>query len=511
MKTTILCILDGWGNAKPSNSNAISQAKLKFWNKLINKYPTTELQASENFVGLPKGQMGNSEVGHMNIGAGRLILQDLPKINEAFVKNDIKDKPNFKYFIKSIKESGGDCHIMGLFSPGGVHSHQDHILKLSQEIAAQNINVIIHAFLDGRDTPSTSALKYILSLENSIEKNPRIKIGTIAGRFYAMDRDERWDRIDKAFQTIVFGEGASCQSAQDAIKKSYQDKITDEFILPTCIDNYPGINLPKDGILMANFRADRAREILMSLVDKNFKYFNRKENFLNIPPARILGMVEYSSFLKPLCPAIFQSISLKNTLGEVVSKAKKTQLRIAETEKYAHVTFFLNGGYEDHFPGEQRILIKSPNVKTYDQKPEMSALKLTTNLINAIESKKFNLIVVNYANPDMVGHTGNLKAAIYAAQIIDKCLERVTTSIIKNNGQMLITADHGNLEEMINLKTGEIHTAHTCNPVPCIIVSDNTSIQLERGTLCNIAPTILDMMELKIPKEMNYNSLINTK
>ncbi|MCP4923127.1 MAG: 2,3-bisphosphoglycerate-independent phosphoglycerate mutase [bacterium] len=509
MATTVLCILDGWGIAESGPYNALSQAKLPFWNHLLETYPHTELQASETFVGLPQGQMGNSEVGHMNIGAGRLVPQDLPRINDAFAQGHVAKTPTFKSLAQNLKKSGGACHLMGLFSPGGVHSHQNHILQLAKELSDQKIPVILHAFLDGRDTPPTSACDYIKTLEDFIAPLPLVSLGTISGRFYAMDRDKRWDRVEKAFQALVYGTGERAETAQQIFEKSYRNEITDEFLLPTCLGEYSGFNLEKDGILMANFRADRAREIMMSLLCTDFNDFGRGADFIPLPKERVAGMTEYSSLLKPLCPAIFPPISLKNTLGQVVSDAKKTQLRLAETEKYAHVTFFLNGGREAPFPGEKRRLIQSPKVKTYDQKPEMSAFELTDTLVEALESDTFDLIVVNYANPDMVGHTGNLKAASAAAEVIDQCLKRVVDSLLKHQGQMLVTADHGNLEQMFDETTGKVHTAHTCNPVPGILVSEKEVHPLSKGTLCDIAPTILDLMGLPIPKEMDCSSLIH--
>jgi len=509
MKTTILCILDGWGLAQPSKYNALSEAKLPFWNKIIENYPSCSLEASGEYVGLPKNQMGNSEVGHMNIGSGRVVLQELPRINDSFNKSKFIDKTVFRNFIEEMKLSKGACHIMGLLSDGGVHSHKDHLIKMISTISKLNIPVLIHAFLDGRDTEPTSALEYISELEKHITKIDTAKLASISGRFYSMDRDNRWDRIKKSFDTIIYSEGARYISAQEAIIESYSNDVTDEFVSPACIGNYEGFDTEKDGIMMMNFRSDRARQILTALTSDSFCEFDRGSSFTKIPRKRSVGMVEYSSTLKQDCNVLFDSSPLKNTLGEVVSYNQKKQLRLAETEKYAHVTFFMNGGREKEFEGEKRILVPSPKVKTYDQKPEMSADELTIKLINAIESKEFDLIIINYANPDMVGHTGNMKAAVRAAEAVDSCLEKVTKHVISSKSTMIVTADHGNLEKMYDEKTQKPHTAHTCNPVPCVIISEDRYNSLNSGSLSNIAPTILDIMKIDTPKEMDAKSLIN--
>ena len=501
-RPVLLTILDGWGVREAAADNAISQANTPNWDRLSSQYPNGVLDASAKSVGLPDGQMGNSEVGHMNIGSGRVILQDLPRIDAAIAQDSLKSHPALQNFIATLKDSSGACHLMGLLSDGGVHAHMDHMLYLAKAVASAGITVHIHAFLDGRDTPPKSAADYLAQAEAAIADEPRIQISSICGRYHAMDRDKRWERVQKAYDMLVDGKGTTADNTTQAITASYANDITDEFVEPTVFGGYEGMQ-DGDGVLMANFRADRAREILTALLDAGFDGFtrNRTINF-----AATLGMVEYSSELAPLIPAIFPPEVIIETLGEVVANAGMKQLRIAETEKYAHVTFFLNAGREEEFAGEDRILVPSPKVATYDLQPEMSAYEVTEKLEAAIASDQYDLIVVNYANPDMVGHTGNLPAAIKAVEVVDDCLGRLADAVLPKGGVMLITADHGNIELM-----GETspHTAHTLNLVPFIVAhnaSKGTPTTLPEGKLCDIAPTVLQLLQLDQPANMTGES-----
>ncbi len=482
MKKVILCILDGWGWAEKSDRNAISQANTPVWDELISHNPYTLLETSGEAVGLPAGQMGNSEVGHINIGAGRVPLQDLPKIDKAIAGGELPKNPRLLAFIDKLKQSGGSCHIAGLLSDGGVHSHQNHIGELARIISEAGVAVHIHEFLDGRDTPPKSALKYLQQFENDF---PNAKIATVSGRYYAMDRDKRWERVDKALDAIVDAKGQRADTATEAVEQGYTQGTTDEFILPTVIADYKGIQ-PNDGFLMANFRSDRVRQILSKL-----------------PDIEKLGMVKYSDDLD--IPVLFPKKTPKNTLGEVVADAGLRQLRIAETEKYAHVTFFFNGGREDEFIGESRILVPSPKVATYDLQPEMSADEVTQKLTAAINSEKFDFIACNYANPDMVGHTGNMPAVIKAIETVDECLGQVIATAKDAGYTMLITADHGNAEQMGD--ENNPHTAHTINKVPFVFVSDEAT-EMSEGKLSDIAPTILKIMHINQPDEMDGHALL---
>ncbi|MBC7136234.1 MAG: 2,3-bisphosphoglycerate-independent phosphoglycerate mutase [Oceanibaculum nanhaiense] len=457
-------------------------------------------------VGLPAGQMGNSEVGHMNLGAGRKVMQELPRIDQAILDGSLGQNPELAKFAASLKQSGGACHLLGLVSPGGVHSHQDHMVALAKLLAAQGVTVKIHAFLDGRDTPPKSALGYMKKFLADL--GDAATIATVSGRFFAMDRDKRWDRVEQAYAVAVDGKGAAAKSALAAIEAAYERDETDEFVAPSAIAGYAGMQ-DGDGVLMANFRADRARELLTALLDPAFDGFARGRT---IRFGAVLGMVEYSTALAKFMPSLFTSAALENVLGAVLAKAGMRQLRIAETEKYAHVTFFLNGGVEQEFPGETRILVPSPKVKTYDMQPEMSAPELTDKLVAAIGSGDFDLIVVNYANGDMVGHTGNLQAAIQAAQTIDASLGRLEAAVQQAGGVMLVTADHGNIEMMQDPDTHEAHTAHTLNLVPAILVNGpKEAVGLKDGILADVAPTLLQLLGLPQPGEMTGRSLLALK
>ncbi len=504
-RPVVLCILDGWGYRKECEDNSICQAKTPAWHRFLDTSPHAFLQASELFVGLPKGQMGNSEVGHMNIGAGRVVMQDLPRIDQAIEDGSFARNDALKQFIAALKKSGGAAHLMGLISPGGVHSHQDHIVELAKLLAKAGITTHVHALLDGRDTPPKSGKSYVATFEKDIAGLKNVAIATVAGRFYAMDRDKRWDRVEQAYACILSGKGGSAKDTKSAIEKSYGDGKTDEFVAPVKIGDYAGAK-DGDGVLMGNFRADRVREILLALLDPGFKGFERQRT---VKFAAALGMREYSSELNKFMPAMFPPQELNETFGQVVAEAGLKQLRIAETEKYAHVTFFFNGGREEEFEGESRILVPSPKVATYDQKPEMSAYEVTDKLVAAIEGGTLDVVVVNYANTDMVGHTGDLAAATKAVEAVDHCLGRLADAATKAGGTLLITADHGNAETMRDPETGEPHTAHTTNPVPVILVNPPAGVVgLKDGRLADIAPTLLQLMGLKQPADMTGTPLL---
>ncbi len=504
-RPVVLCILDGWGLRSDIDNNAIAQAKTPTFNRLMQTCPNGRLNASERFVGLPEGQMGNSEVGHMNLGAGRIVVPDLPRIDNALLDGSLAAKPGLNQFIAALKASGGAAHLLGLMSDGGVHSHQDHICSVAKIIAAQGVPVVIHAFTDGRDTPPQSALIFLSQVEAALAGVAGVRIGTVSGRFFAMDRDQRWDRVEAAYQAIVSGSGKIADSAHAAIEQSYVQGELDEFIQPTVIGTYAGMS-DGDGLMMVNFRADRARELLTALADPGFVSFPRARI---VAFAAKLGMVEYSSALNPFFPALFPPDDIPDTFGDVLSKAGKTQLRIAETEKYAHVTFFFNGGVETVFPGEERILVPSPKVKTYDLQPAMSAVEVTDKLVAAIESGRFDAIVVNYANTDMVGHSGILSAAIEAVETVDACLARLEAAVVAAGGAMLVTADHGNAEQMIDPITREPHTAHTLNLVPTILINGPASVKsLREGALADVAPTLLALIGLPQPAAMTGKSLL---
>ena len=506
----VLCILDGWGERGAAADNAIEQAHMPVWHRLMARWPHAHLQASEHYVGLPDGQMGNSEVGHTNLGAGRLVLQDLPRIDAAITSGELAKMPALHGFIARLRETGGTAQIIGLLSPGGVHSHQRQIAALARIVAEAGVAVAVHAFLDGRDTPPKSALSYLREFAGDVAGLENLRIATVSGRYYAMDRDQRWDRVEKAYRVIVDGEGAAAADTASAVEAAYDRGETDEFVRPTAIGGYQGMR-QGDGLLVANFRADRVREIATALLDPAFSGFARNKR-INFSAA--LGLVEYSAGLNRFLATLFPPQDLDNTFGEVVSKAGLTQLRLAETEKYAHVTFFFNGGRETVFPGEKRILVPSPKVATYDQQPEMSAPEVTDRLVDAIDAGRFDVIVVNYANADMVGHTGRLDAAVKAVETIDKCLGRVAAAVERAGGTLVVTADHGNAEMMRDPESGGPHTAHTLNPVPFLVVSPPLSgsrIDLEDGRLADVAPTMLDILGLEKPAAMTGNSLIRLR
>ncbi|MCM1002401.1 2,3-bisphosphoglycerate-independent phosphoglycerate mutase [Wolbachia pipientis] len=496
-KSVVLCILDGWGNGiENSKYNAISNANPPCWQYISSNYPKCSLSACGSDVGLPDGQIGNSEVGHMNIGSGRVVMQSLQRINQEI--GTIESNTNLQNFIGNLKSKHGVCHIMGLVSEGGVHSHQKHISTLANEISQHGIKVVIHAFLDGRDTSPNSGKKCIQEFEESINNDTRI--ATVSGRYYAMDRDNRWERTIEAYEAIAFAKAPCHDSVMSLIDDNYQNNITDEFIRPAVIGNYQGIK-PEDGVLLANFRADRMIQLASILLGKT--------DYIEVAKfSSILSMMQCKADLK--IPCLFPPTSFSNTLGQVIEDNKLRQLRIAETEKYAHVTFFFNCGKEEPFPGEERILIPSPKVKTYDLQPEMSAFELTEKLVEKIYSQEFALIVVNYANPDMVGHTGNMKAAQEAVLAIDNCLMKVLNSVEEvGNTALIVTADHGNVECMFDEENNTPHTAHTLNTVPFIICFDFCdNLNLRDGRLSDIAPTVLQLLGIKSPDKMTGSSLI---
>jgi 2,3-bisphosphoglycerate-independent phosphoglycerate mutase len=505
-KPVVLCVLDGWGHSEEASDNAILLANTPNWKRWEQAYPSSLLEASGEYVGLPNGQMGNSEVGHMSIGAGRIIFQDLPRIHRAIQTGEFESLPVLQKFVHTIKQKGASCHLMGLLSPGGVHSHQDHIVALAKFLNKHQIQVMFHGWLDGRDTPPKSAISFLKTLLTETQALPLFKVVTIGGRYYGMDRDKRWERIQVAYEAMVEGKGKTFQDPIKAIEKAYQDDITDEFIPPMVLEGYQGM-IDGDGILVANFRADRVRQILTAFLDPHFSHFSRRK----VPSLSMaVGMTEYSKALNPFMETLFPPEDPRETLGEVISEADLKQLRIAETEKYAHVTFFFNGGREEAFKGEDRVLIPSPKVATYDLKPEMSAFEMTNQVVQFILENKYDFIVVNYANPDMVGHTGNMSATLKAIEAVDLCLGKLEKAVLSRGGILMVTADHGNAEQMEDINTHQPHTAHTCNLVPFVVVSQKgkSIILKDKGGLADIAPTVLDLINLPIPKDMKGISLI---
>jgi 2,3-bisphosphoglycerate-independent phosphoglycerate mutase len=507
-RPALLCILDGWG-WRPDHAadNAIAQAKTPNYTWLLKECPHALLHTSGSAVGLPKGQMGNSEVGHMNIGAGRVVAQDLPRIDVAIEDGSLARRPALLDLLDKVKTSRGAVHIMGLLSPGGVHSHQDHIAALVKIFAQSSVPVFVHAFLDGRDTPPKSAKGFVEKFLDDIHGLAGVRLATLSGRYYAMDRDKRWDRVEKSYAALVDAHAPRFDDAAAALDKSYGDNVSDEFLVPCVLGDYAGMQ-DGDAMLFANFRADRAREISTALLDPDFKGFERARR---VTFAASAGLTEYSEALRPLMAAIFPPEDVRETLGEVIAEHHMSQLRIAETEKYAHVTFFLNGGREDQFAGEDRILVPSPKVATYDHKPEMSAYQVTEKLEEAIGSGKYDLIVCNYANPDMVGHTGVMDAAVKAVDTIDECLGRLLAALKKAGGLMLLTADHGNIEMMEDPQTHEPYTAHTLLDVPIIAFGAPEGARLGNGRLADVAPTMLDLMGIKKPDLMTGHSLLVRK
>ena len=507
-KPVMLMILDGFGINEKEDGNAVKLANTPNIDKLMKKFQTTKIYTSGLKVGLPDGQMGNSEVGHTNIGAGRIVYQELTKITKSIEDGNFFAIPEFIEAIENCKKYNSKLHILGLVSDGGVHSHIRHLYGLLEMAKRRDFeNVYVHCFLDGRDTPPASAENYITQLEEKMREKGIGKIASLSGRYYAMDRDKRWDRVKKCYDALVNGEGNKATSATIAIENSYQKEVFDEFVEPTVICNgeTPIATIQEhDSVIFFNFRPDRAREITRTIVDKDFNEFETKKM-----DTYFVCFTNYDETM-PNVKIAFKKEPLVNTFGEVISKNGMTQLRIAETEKYAHVTFFFNGGNEKQYKGEDRILVPSPKVETYDMQPEMSAPEVTEKVVDAINSKKYDVIILNFANPDMVGHTGNLEAAIKAVETIDESVGKVVEAVNAQNGVLMITADHGNCEQMIDYKTGEPHTAHTTNPVPLILVGMDNA-KLREGKLADLTPTMLDIMGLKKPEEMTGESIIVEK
>ena len=502
-KPVVLCILDGWGINPDTSANAPALAETPNFDRIWAACPHATLVTHGRDVGLPSGQMGNSEVGHTNIGAGRIVAMDLGMIDLAIEDGDFAVNPALRTFIAALEASGGTAHVAGLASPGGVHSHMSHIVEAARVIAAEGIPVAVHAITDGRDVPPRSGADQVAALEAALPQGARIV--TVTGRYFAMDRDNRWERVEKAYRAIVEGKGErqSGASAPETIRGYYGEDVTDEFLPATVLDGYAGMK-EGDGLFFVNFRADRAREILQAIGDPAFAQFDVSGR----PKlAARLGMVDYSTAHDAYMTTVFPKQKIANTLGAWVAKQGLTQFRLAETEKYPHVTFFLNGGKEEPEPGEDRAMPPSPKVATYDLKPEMSAPQVTDRFVEAI-GKGYDLIVTNYANPDMVGHTGDLQAAIRACEAVDQGLGRVLEALKAAGGAMIVTADHGNCETMVDPVTGGPHTAHTTNPVPVIVVGGPAGARLRDGRLADLAPTLLDLMGIAKPPEMTGESLL---
>ncbi len=501
IRPVMLVILDGFGWREETADNAVRLAHKPNFDRLWQSCPHAFLHTSGLDVGLPAGQMGNSEVGHLNIGAGRVVMQELPRITQAAADGSIAQAAALTDLIARLRASGGTCHLFGLVSPGGVHSHQDHAVALAKILRGAGVPTVLHAFTDGRDTPPRSAADDIQALRAALPAD--VPVVTVTGRYFAMDRDKRWDRVAKAYAVLAEGQGDRFADPVEAVRDAYAHDVSDEFVLPAAIGDYQGMR-DGDGLLCFNFRADRVREILAAMLEPGFAGFprNRVVKF-----AAAVGMTRYSDELAPYLGVLFPAETLDHILGQVVAEAGRTQLRTAETEKYPHVTYFLNGGQEVAFAGEDRVLVPSPKVATYDLQPEMSAPELADKAVAAIDSGKYDLIVLNFANPDMVGHTGSLPAAIKAVETVDAGLGRIAAAVERQGGALLVTADHGNCELMRDPATGGPHTAHTTNPVPVLLMG-GTAGALRDGRLADVAPTLLQLMGLSQPKEMTGTSLI---
>lgn len=508
---TALIILDGFGHRDAVAYNAIRTDGAVHFKKLWENYPHTYIQASGLDVGLPAGQMGNSEVGHLNIGAGRIVYQELTRITKSIDDGDFFRNPAFLKAMDNCKQKNSALHLMGLCSDGGVHSHLEHLYALVRMAKEQGLSkVYIHCFMDGRDTPPRSGEGYIRQLEEKLNEIGAGEIATVSGRYYAMDRDNRFERVERAYAALVYGEGFTAESGHEAMEKSYARGDSDEFVQPTVIlkNGKPVATVqPDDSIIFFNFRPDRARELTRAFLFADFDGFERKKGFF---PLTYVSMTQYDKTFEDKLSVAFKPETLQNTLGQYLAKLHKTQLRIAETEKYAHVTFFFNGGVEAPNPLEDRCLIPSPKVATYDLKPEMSAYEVTEEAVKRIDSGKYDVMILNFANPDMVGHTGVMEAAVKAVHAVDACLEKVVDAILHQGGRCIITADHGNCEYMWDEKQNAPFTAHTTNPVPCVLVDDtrkNVKLRSD-GRLSDLSPTLLDLMGVEKPAEMTGNTLI---
>ncbi len=502
-KPVMLMILDGYGYNPATEGNAIYSAKTPVMDKLMETCPNTLINASGMDVGLPDGQMGNSEVGHTNIGAGRVVYQELTRITKAISDGDFFTNDAFMKAVDNCKKNDSALHLFGLLSDGGVHSHINHLFA-AIEMAKKNglTKVYVHGFMDGRDVSPTSGIDFVKALQDKMNEIGVGKIGVLSGRYYAMDRDSRWERVEKAYAALVYGEGEKNPDAVDAMQKSYDNGVTDEFIVPTVVTEGATIGAD-DSVICFNFRPDRAREITRTFVDADFEGFERKNGFF---PLYYVCMTQYDATM-PNVDVAFKPESLTNTFGEYISQKGLTQLRIAETEKYAHVTFFFNGGVEAPYNNEDRALIASPKVATYDLQPEMSAVEVTEEVLKRIESDKYDVIILNYANCDMVGHTGVFDCAVKAVETVDTCMGRVIDAVTARGGIVCVTADHGNADQMIDPDTKDVFTAHTTNPVPFIVAGKECELR-EGGRLADIAATLLDIMGLEKPTEMSGESLI---
>ena len=510
-KPTVLMILDGFGLNDKTEGNAIAQANTPTIDKLMKEYPFVKGYASGLAVGLPDGQMGNSEVGHLNMGAGRIVYQELTRITKEIEDGDFFKNPELLKAVENVKKNNSNLHLYGLLSDGGVHSHITHLYGLLELAKREGVsNVYVHCFLDGRDTSPTSGKGFIEELEAKMKEIGVGKIASICGRYYVMDRDNRWDRVEAAYKALTAGEGVKAESAVAAITDSYANDKTDEFVLPTVIEeNGAPVATIKDNdsVIFFNFRPDRAREITRAFCADEFDGFDRVKRLA----LTYVCFTEYDVTI-PNKEIAFKKVELKNTFGQFLADNGKTQARIAETEKYAHVTFFFNGGVEEPNPGEDRILVKSPKVATYDLQPEMSAPEVCDKLVDAIKSDKYDVIIINFANPDMVGHTGIMEAAIKAVETVDNCVKRAVDALLEVDGQMFICADHGNAEQLIDYETGESYTAHTTNPVPFILVNYDPAYTLkENGCLADIIPTMIEMIGMEQPAEMTGKSLLIKK
>ncbi len=511
-KPTVLLVLDGFGLNDNKEANAIAMANTPNMDRLMEEYPFVKGNASGMAVGLPDGQMGNSEVGHINIGAGRIVYQELTRITKEIQEGTFFENAALLAAIDNCKRYNSDLHLYGLLSDGGVHSHNTHLYGLLELAKRHGLkNVYVHAFLDGRDTPPTSGKGYVEELGEKMRILGVGKIATVMGRYYSMDRDNRWDRVEKAYRAMVYGEGQTAVSGVVAVQNSYDNEVYDEFVIPTVVleDGKPVATIKEnDSIICYNFRPDRAREITRAFCSDVFTGFDRGKERMNVT---YVCFSEYDITI-PNKLVAFHKISIENTFGEFLAKHKMTQLRLAETEKYAHVTFFFNAGIEVPNEGEDRILVNSPKVATYDLQPEMSVYKVAENLVEAIKSDKYDVIIANFANPDMVGHTGVLEATIKAIEAVDECVGMAVEALLSVNGQMFLCADHGNAEQLIDYETNETFTAHTTNPVPFILINFDEDYTLaEGGRLADIVPTLIDMMGMKQPQEMTGKSLLIKK
>ena len=505
-KPVVLMIMDGWGISNDTEGNAVRQADTKHFDTLMEKYPHAQLHASGEYVGLPEGQMGNSEVGHLNLGAGRIVYQELTRINKAVKEDTLKENEALQNVMEACLKEQKALHLMGLVSPGGVHSHSRHLYGLLDMAAKKGLkDVFVHCFMDGRDVGPSTGLGFIQELEEKMQEIGVGKIATVSGRYYAMDRDNRWDRVEKAYRAMTEGIGETATSATEAMQQSYDKEKTDEFVLPTVVVDANGTPIAKigadDGLIFFNFRGDRAREITKAFVQEPFSGFERKKIGVHY-----VAMTQYEDGLD--CAVAFPPQELKNTLGQVLAANGIKQFRVAETEKYAHVTFFFNGGVEEPNPLEDRVLVPSPKVATYDLQPEMSAIEVKDNVVKAVKSGEYPYILVNFANTDMVGHTGIMEAAVKAVETVDGCLAEIAEAVLQEGGTLLVTADHGNAEKMVDLKKGTPHTAHTSNPVPFLVVTDKAA-DVADGSLQDVSPTVLALLGIAQPEEMTGKNLVS--